>query len=218
MRKTFLAVIFLFLSSVAFADSEQILIALSQVPTDVDQVVIVTADTENPIKAKVSAWGKENNAWVPAINEFDAVIGRNGLAAPTEKREGDGKAPAGLFNLRRAFGYEAAVPTKLDYHQVTEKDLWVDDTESPQYNQWITESTTAKSFERLRRDDDLYKYAIVIEYNTDPIVPGLGSAIFMHVWRDADQPTAGCVAMEEKNILALLKWLDAEKKPVVVLQ
>jgi L,D-peptidoglycan transpeptidase YkuD (ErfK/YbiS/YcfS/YnhG family) len=74
------------------------------------------------------------------------------------------------------------------------------------------------SFERLKRDDDLYKYTIVIEYNTRPIVAGDGSAIFVHVWRSAESPTAGCVALSERNVKRLLKWLDVSKQPVIVLE
>ena len=70
--------------------------------------------------------------------------------------------------------------------------------------------------EALRRGDDLYKYAVVIEYNTDPVVPGLGSAIFMHVWRGAGQPTAGCVAMAEADLLRFLRWLDIRRNPVII--
>ncbi|MBI3618052.1 MAG: L,D-transpeptidase family protein, partial [Candidatus Omnitrophica bacterium] len=74
------------------------------------------------------------------------------------------------------------------------------------------------SHEVLRRSDGLYKYAVVIEYNTDPAIPGMGSAIFLHVWRGANKPTAGCVAMAEIDLLRLLQWLDARQNPVILLQ
>ena len=161
---------------------------------------------------------KIEGTWRVAFDWMEAEIGRNGLAPLGKKREGDGRTPSGMFELKRAFGYEPNIETGLEYSQVTENDFWIDDVESAQYNQWVKGPTQANSFERLRRDDDLYKYAIVIEYNTDSIVAGMGSAIFLHIWRGTDKPTAGCVALAEENVLKLLKWLDSSKKPVIILE
>ena len=156
--------------------------------------------------------------WHLVSGPIPAVIGRNGLAPIGEKREGDGRTPSGTFELRRAFGYEKGVPTGLDYRGVTEKDFWIDAPASPFYNQWVAGDIPEVSHEMLRRQDDLYKYAIVIEYNTGPVIPGMGSAIFMHVWRAANKPTAGCVAMAEIDLLRLLQWLDAHRNPVILLK
>ena len=120
--------------------------------------------------------------------------------------------------MRRAFGYDQGVQTELDYRAVTEKDFWIDASASPFYNQWITGDVPEISHELLRRQDELYKYAIVIEYNTDPVIPGMGSAIFMHVWRGAGQPTAGCVAVAQAELLRLLQWLDGRQNPVILLK
>ncbi|OGX10173.1 MAG: hypothetical protein A2Y05_04450 [Omnitrophica WOR_2 bacterium GWA2_53_43] len=152
------------------------------------------------------------------INPVKAVIGRKGLAPTGEKREGDGRTPSGVFALRRAFGYEEEVPTGLVYQRVTDRDFWIDAPGSLQYNQWVAGDVPRVSHEVLRRRDNLYKYAVVIEYNANPVVPGMGSAIFLHVWRGAGQPTAGCVAMSEAGILRFLQWLDARRNPVILLR
>lgn len=170
------------------------------------------------ITAQVFIWEREEARWHLVSGPIPAVIGRKGLAPKGEKREGDGRTPLGVFALRRAFGYDQNVQTGLDYRAVTEKDFWVDDPASLQYNQWVAGDVPRESHEVLRRSDGLYKYAIVIEYNTDPVIPGMGSAIFMHVWRGAGEPTAGCVAMAESDILILLQWLDARRNPVILLQ
>jgi L,D-peptidoglycan transpeptidase YkuD (ErfK/YbiS/YcfS/YnhG family) len=133
------------------------------------------------------------------------------------RKEGDGRTPSGIYRLGTAFGYKNHIDTKLSYRQVTENDHWVDDIESKQYNQWINGTPQANSFENLKRDDDLYKYAVVIEYNTAPIKSGEGSAIFLHIWRAPDKPTAGCVATDEINVKRLLSWLDPSRQPVIVL-
>ena len=70
----------------------------------------------------------------------------------------------------------------------------------------------------MKRKDDLYEIGAVIEYNTNPVVPGKGSAIFFHVWGGPDSPTAGCVAIEKPKLAEILKWLDKAKRPKMVIQ
>ena len=68
----------------------------------------------------------------------------------------------------------------------------------------------------MKRDDDLYELGIVVEHNMHPFQKGRGSAIFLHVWRRADQPTAGCTAMSRADMLRLLQWLDPSGKPFLL--
>lgn len=190
---------------------------LSGLDPSISQVVLVHGRFD-AVPAQVSGWERQDGAWKQVMAPVNAVLGRNGLAPEGEKREGDGRTPSGIFALRRAFGYEANVTTGLEYQPATEKDFWIDAPSSPFYNQWFSnEVAPTVSHEVLRRPDDLYKYAIVIEYNTDPVVPGMGSAIFMHLWRGAGEPTAGCVAMAETDLLRLLRWLDSRRNPVIIL-
>ncbi len=192
--------------------------AILSLPENVHQVILVTSKGPGDFHAELSAWERTGNTWQKVFPEMKAVIGRAGLANIGEKKEGDGKTPQGVYPLRRAFGYLESVPTKLEYKMVTKEDIWVDDVSGPFYNQWVKAGVPAKSFEQLRRDDDLYKYAVVIEYNTEPIVPGAGSAIFLHIWRGTDFPTAGCVAVTEEGLLKLLGWLDILQRPVIILK
>ncbi len=200
--------------NIAFSDDVS---TLSTLPSDITQAVFVHPDSLIIYKATLTAWEKIDGEWKQIFDAMPAVIGRNGIAPLNEKKEGDGRTPSGIYRLGTAFGYEDSIDTKLTYRQATENDHWVDDPESPQYNQWITGATEAKSFENLKRDDDLYKYAVVIEYNTSPIKPGDGSAIFLHIWRAPDKPTAGCVATDEANVKRLLSWLDKSRHPAILL-
>jgi L,D-peptidoglycan transpeptidase YkuD (ErfK/YbiS/YcfS/YnhG family) len=69
----------------------------------------------------------------------------------------------------------------------------------------------------MLRPDGLYRHGIVVEYNSRPVVAGKGSAIFVHIWRGAGEPTAGCVALAEGELREITAWLDPEKGPVIVL-
>jgi len=167
---------------------------------------------------QVCAVQRQGDRWLRAFGPFPAAIGRNGFAPPGEKREGDGRTPSGTYRLAYAFGYAGSVPTKMPYRQALEDDLWVDDPDAPDYNRWVRRrETSAASYERMKRDDDLYRYGVVIDYNADPVVRGRGSAIFLHVWRGARSATAGCVAVSEANILKILAWLDPAASPVIVI-
>ena len=140
------------------------------------------------------------------------------MAVFGDKREGDGKTPSGVFPLGPAFGDASAIDTALEYRQASDLDFWVDDVHAMQYNQWVHGKPAAASFERMKRPDDLYRYGVVIGYNTAPVVSGAGSAIFMHVWRRYDHPTAGCVAVSQRYLRKILRWLDKQYRPVIILE
>ena len=168
--------------------------------------------------SKVYALERIKTDWRQALEPMNAVIGKNGFAMPGEKREGDGRTPSGRYRLGTIFGYEPSVATRMPYRQAGEDDLWVDDPQSPDYNRWVKwGQTKAASFEKMKRDDDLYKYGIVIEYNTDPVVSGHGSAIFLHIWPNERSTTAGCVAVSEADLLKILAWLDPAANPVILI-
>jgi L,D-peptidoglycan transpeptidase YkuD (ErfK/YbiS/YcfS/YnhG family) len=168
---------------------------------------------------KVYAFEKKADIWQIAFEPVDAVIGRKGFAPTGEKREGDGRTPTGIFSLKTTFGYDESINTKMPYRQALEDDLWIDDPEAIDYNRWVKKSKTkAKSYERMRRDDNLYEYGIVIEYNTDPVIKGYGSAIFLHTWHNKWKTTEGCVAVSKENILKILYWLDPQTKPLIFIR
>ena len=182
--------------------------------------ILLVADNSSffSTKTNVYAMEKRENNWQMVFEPFDAVIGKNGFAPAGEKREGDGKTPSGIYPLKMTFGYDATIGTKMPYRRALDDDLWVDDPNADDYNRWVKKPEThAASYERMRRDDNLYKYGIVIEYNTDQIIKGNGSAIFLHVWKGEGFPTAGCVAVSEEDIIKILGWLDPAASPLIIM-
>ncbi len=206
-------------------------------PTSANQLVLVTSESwEAPTGTLRRFEREEGGSWHPVGPSLPVALGRSGLAwgrglHPTEtpdgdpvKREGDGKAPAGVFALGTAFGYAALPPDrlKLPYRQATGRDFFVDDPKAPAYNTWVRLEEGERaggrwaSAERMRRDDPLYEFGIVVRHNMSPPLPGAGSAIFLHVWQGPDQPTAGCTAMAREDLLGLMRWIDPEKRPVLI--
>jgi len=182
------------------------------------QVILVRSMKPLSASVQVIALEKKNDRWQGPFLPMEGMIGRKGFAPPGEKREGDGRTPSGIFPLGTVFGYEPSFPTMMPYRQVTTDDLWVDDIHAADYNRLVKRgSTRASSFEVMKRDDDLYKYGIVVEYNTDPVIKGYGSAIFFHLWRGKGTPTEGCIALSEEDLMRILRWLNPEAKPLAVM-
>jgi L,D-peptidoglycan transpeptidase YkuD (ErfK/YbiS/YcfS/YnhG family) len=136
-----------------------------------------------------------------------AACGWGGITAG--KREGDGASPAGTFALVSAFYRpdRLAMPrTELAITALRPEMGWVDDPADPNYNRLVT-LPYAASHEDLWRDDALYDVIVVIGYNTGPVVPGAGSAIFLHVAQPDFAPTEGCIAIAKPVLLSLLGLL-----------
>lgn len=181
-----------------------------------EQLIFATNRDSSSFRATIHVLEKKNGFWQLVFPAFTGSIGKKGFAPIDKKREGDGKSPSGIFPLGIAFGDGPSVLTKIPYRQATDDDSWVDDVNSEDYNKWVKGKPNAASWEKMKRDDDLYKYGVVIEYNMHPIVKGKGSAIFLHVWKRGGS-TLGCVAMSEEMVLKILGWLDPAKKPLIIM-
>jgi len=138
------------------------------------------------------------------------ALGRSGVSA--SKHEGDGATPIGVFPLLRLFWRRdkvSSIDTKLPHQDINVDDGWCDDPAHPNYNQLIKLPFDA-SHERMWRDDDLYDLVIEVGHNNDPVVPGHGSAVFIHIAKPDYSPTEGCIAIAKKDFLRLLpKWSAA---------
>ena len=136
-----------------------------------------------------------------------AACGKAGVTA--EKREGDHASPAGTFPLLRVFyrpDRVTAPKTALPLAALTPGDGWCDAPTDPHYNTLVVLPYRA-SHERLWRDDGLYDLIVVIGCNTDPVVPGKGSAIFLHCASPDFSATEGCIAVAREALTALLSLL-----------
>jgi L,D-peptidoglycan transpeptidase YkuD (ErfK/YbiS/YcfS/YnhG family) len=201
-------------------------------PHNCGQCIVVTTPSwpasTGTLRALVR--GSEGN-WRLRGQAIDVRLGSGGLAwgrglfdgdhlQGPRKVEGDKKAPAGVFKLLFCFGYQQAAPdTRLRYRATDAATVTVDDPHSRFYNQMLETTSVRhpdwKSAEKMRLSDDRYKWGIVVGHNVPP-VPGAGSCIFMHVWKNSATTTVGCTAMPERALLDLIRWLDPAKHPLLV--
>ena len=136
-----------------------------------------------------------------------AAVGRAGVSA--NKKEGDGATPAGTFPLVSAyFRADRMSPPRsgLPLRALSPGDAWVDDPADRNYNRLVSLPYPGHT-EPLWLDDPVYDLLVVIGYNTAPVVPGAGSAIFLHIARPDLSPTAGCVAVEREVLVGLMPLL-----------
>jgi L,D-peptidoglycan transpeptidase YkuD (ErfK/YbiS/YcfS/YnhG family) len=139
---------------------------------------------------------------------FECVIGKNGAIAASEKREGDSKTPLGMWPLVAGFYRPDRVDALGVCQQPLERDMgWCDSPFDQLYNAPCDVGYEA-SHETLWREDAAYNYIGVMDYNLEGELAqdgqGLGSAIFLHVWREGAAHTEGCVALREAELEAVL--------------
>jgi D-alanyl-D-alanine dipeptidase len=211
--------------------------AESPVPREARQLLVVVTPGWDDTQGTAFVFNREpRQGWRPArAAGMPVSIGRTGLAwgrglhgdrAPAGaaqkpvKREGDGRAPAGVFRLGPATGYGRERPADghLSYTQATPELKCVDDVASRSYNRIVDTRNVPldwSSAEDMRREDELYRLVVVVQHN-DPPEPGAGSCIFLHQRRGPGSTTAGCTAFDAKDLDSLVGWLDPDAAPVLV--
>jgi L,D-peptidoglycan transpeptidase YkuD (ErfK/YbiS/YcfS/YnhG family) len=168
------------------------------------------------MKLVISADGKTGRATFRG-RACRCAIGRGGIAV--DKTEGDGASPVGEFDFVRAL-YRPdrgdIIRTRLDTAAISPTDGWCDDPGHADYNRPVTLPHEA-SCETLWRDDALYDLVVVTSHNSAPVVPGAGSAIFVHVAGGPDYPpTEGCIAFARQDLERILReWVPGEDRLVI---
>jgi L,D-peptidoglycan transpeptidase YkuD (ErfK/YbiS/YcfS/YnhG family) len=212
------------IGSTAYADG---------VPENCTQLIVATAPDWNSMHGKLQLFERAKESWSAVNTAVPVLFGKNGLAwgsglagqdeSGLHKKERDGRAPAGVFAIGEVFGYESKLPPGGDYpyHQVSEADVWSDDPRSPNYNRHIVidpkNPPDNYTHEKMRSGDFAYHWLVEIRHNSDPPVPGAGSAIFFHIRRGVNHPTTGCTTMAQPELVNMITWLRASRHPCYVL-
>ena len=195
------------------------------IPADASQLVLVTSPGWDDVHATVRRYQREGGAWRAVGEPIPAVLGRSGLAwgrglhgdgAPAGrsgpvKEEGDGKSTAGVFRLGAVYGRDQTPPAGSVAPYTPLGATWrcVDDPASRHYNRVLDEAGVDKdwaSAEDMWAIGSPYDLVVWVDHN-DPPLARRGSCIFLHVWRSADDPTAGCTAMPKAALAELIAWL-----------
>ena len=182
---------------------------------DAQRLILVTALSMNATTATLQLFERATpkDPWRALAGAEPALLGRAGMAwsyffrefrrgSEPVKRDGDKRAPAGIYPIGRSFGI---VPSSQpDYLKITKDTVCVDDPSSPAYNTITSRSQVGPkvSVENMSRAVPMYRRGLMVDYPTDAKARA-GSCIFIHVWKSPVSGTAGCVALPEPRVEAL---------------
>ena len=187
--------------------------------SNASQLVTVEAAGYGTTVASLAVWQRSGGCWRLVAGPWRARVGRSGLS--DHKREGDGATPTGAYALGpTVYGIAPDPGVRTAYHRLVCGDWWDEDPFSPAYNTFrhVTCGTSPPfggGSEALWRATVAYRQFAVVEYNVRPIVPGRGSAIFLH--DDVGGPTNGCVSLPPAELIALLRRLRPAAHPRIVI-
>jgi L,D-peptidoglycan transpeptidase YkuD (ErfK/YbiS/YcfS/YnhG family) len=187
------------------------------------RVITVTGVSRGRTTAHLQAWYKApGGGWLKYGKGMTAHIGSQGMS-PTPS-EGASATPMGSFTLTQAFGRNADPGTSLPYFRTRPSDWWISQA-GPLYNthqRCASHCAFKQSMppnEHLYYETPYYNYAVVIDYNTrnapGGVRQGAGSAFFLHV--TDGYPTAGCVAIPQKRLVTLMRWLRPATHPRILI-
>lgn len=222
------------------------------VPPQSQQLVLVVSSDWKAVPATLYRFARSGTdaPWESVGTPLPAVLGKNGLgwgrglfdAADTNgdfRREGDKRAPAGIFSLGTAFGLATPAQAQawlgslqLPYLHLSPSIRCIGDNSSSRYNELVDIATVPRDWQRdsanenMRvdaiRDEGAYRWGVFVNHNHPDNPPGMqrdrisGSCIFVHIWKDAQTGTSGCTGLAKDSLLTLLRWLRADRHPVLV--
>jgi len=216
-NRLWLILIFVFMTSFVFA----------KIPSTTKQLIVAVSNSWSSPNAKLYLYEKVKGKWKRVDGPIKSVIGKRGsgrglgkvnLSKGPNKKEGDKKAPAGVFEIPFIFG-SGADHYKYPYKKMTKNSICVDDSNSKYYNQIVDKQKVDKdyhSFENMLLKSGLYSKGLFIAHNSKSI-KGRGSCIFLHIRKSGWRATAGCTTVERRVVEKIMKWLDPQKKPMFVL-
>jgi L,D-peptidoglycan transpeptidase YkuD (ErfK/YbiS/YcfS/YnhG family) len=196
------------------------------------QLIVVTTESWDAVFGELRRFERVDGQWKAVGMPMRANVGKKGMGwgiglhgtfpeGGERKREGDKRAPAGVFSLDELFGSATAEEsgiTRFGYRQMTTSFVGVDDSVSVYYNRIVDSARVQrdwKSAEEMLSTDGTYRWGAVIRHNWEQL-PGSGSCIFLHIWKGEGIGTSGCTALAPANVETVLRWLDATKNPLLV--
>ncbi|MCT8332550.1 L,D-transpeptidase family protein [Leptospira sp. 85282-16] len=177
-----------------------------------EQILFITAKP-GETTGYLDFYALTEGEWAPVLEKIPVHLGKSGLTRGEDKREGDGNTPAGIFPLKRILGKQKREIQNLEYTEIKKYHHWNDSSSSKNYNQLITHKEKGAV---ALWNSSIYDLLIVIEHNTKPAIPGLGSMIFLHPWNE-DKPTSGCIGISKEILETIVLKLDGNKNPSILI-
>jgi len=183
------------------------------------QLITVVAPARSATQGTLRLWQRRGGCWRAVAAAWTAWLGRGGTSP--SKGEGDRRTPTGIFGLGRVmYGIAPDPGVQYRYRRIVCGDWWVEDPSSPYYNRFRHVRCGSKppfrvTSEDLSRSPTAYRHFAFIRFNANPVVPGRGSGIFLHV--STGRPTLGCVSLPVAQLVTTLRWLRPQAQPRIAI-
>ena len=144
--------------------------------------------------------------------KFRCCIGKKG--STRNKKEGDKKTPKGTFEIENLYfrkDRKKKPLTLLNCIEIKKNMGWCDDARFPKKYNKLFQIEKKIRHEKLIRKDHKYDFLIPIKYNFKKPITNRGSCIFIHLTKNY-RPTAGCIALKEKDFLIMIKIIKKNSK------
>lgn len=144
--------------------------------------------------------------------KFRCSLGSGGVHQ--KKREGDNITPVGIFKITKIYFRSDRIKnfsTPIKKIQIKKDMGWCDDPSTKLYNKQI-KLPSRFGHEKLYRKDNLYDLVLVLDYNMNPIIKNKGSAIFIHITKNTQKKTKGCIALKKNNLIKLISKISKNTK------
>lgn len=178
------------------------------------QVVVVSTPYASATRGTLEAYTWSRGSFHRTFGPVTAYVGSEGVGQGSEWHS---RTPRGVFTLTEGFGWDSNPGTRMPYRHVGNSAWWVSDVNAASYNTMQFCRRAACTFDTGASEQlasiSVYRHAMVIDYNRRPVVPGAGSAFFLH--ESAGEPTAGCVAISGDALTRVMKWLRPTAHPVI---
>lgn len=183
------------------------------IPDGTAQLIVVASPDYGVNTARAHLYEMDGSGVWQDVDNFDCFIGKSGFS-DDKLLEGRLNTPVGLYTISLTFGTGDNPGTNMPYRKIVPGDVWVDDPKSALYNTWQEKTGNNGQWNSAENMNvSAYSLGFVIDYNTAR-TPYAGSAFFFHVY---GKRTAGCVGAAKEDVLATLKWLDKDMKPMILL-
>ena len=192
--------------------------AIAGIGNAAELVTVVAANTSSQ-HAQVELLVRSGGCLRRTLGPYDAFVGYHGLTEHLQ--EGDESTPMGLFGIEPTlYGVDPDPGLRYPYHRLVCGDWWDEDPRSAHYNRFVhvgcgTTPPFAGHSEPLWLEAPAYDYLVVVAFNANPVVKGLGSGIFVHVAQGA--PTTGCVSLQPQDLIAILRMLQPRLRPLILI-
>jgi L,D-peptidoglycan transpeptidase YkuD (ErfK/YbiS/YcfS/YnhG family) len=147
--------------------------------------------------------------------KFKCALGKAGIGK--KRLEGDQITPKGTYKIVKIYFRKDRLKkifSKFKLVEIKKNIGWCDDPRSKKYNQLI-KLPSKYSHEKLHRKNNIYDLILVLNYNMNPIIKKKGSAIFIHITNKKFRNTEGCIAIEKRNLVQLVKIINKKTQVII---